>query len=478
MRPSDPPRLLLGWLLCATLLSAAEIRVDGLGWLANRQAQNTLQLLLGEQRRAALDASAVEDAALILFSQLTDEGYLEPTVTALITPAAGEPLTHVFDARLDRPLPRPLAAQAVEFRIERGRRFLLHTLSFTGLQALTPEAAREFFVGETMLIPLAASRIYAPGRLNRAVGNLQNELRQRGYAEAVVTHDAPQIDPATGRVDVAVQVQEGPPWRVHALHYDIADHSPAPDVIAPPAGEPWTSLWRQDVLTALRRWYYRQGHPDVQIRLAPDSAPVAGGERRVTVTAHITPGPQVHIGDVTFTGHTHTYEPLLRRTVRIESGDPLNPIRLDFAQTRLARLGVFDHIGVDYAPGADDTREVNFSVREGRRKEVNLLFGYGSYEQARGGVELRHFNAFGRAHTSTLKLVQSMKSSQGDLLYSVPELFGTTVGRQHPPVRAAPRGAVLSPAGIRRQCLAALAAWPEQQPHHRLYFPAAPQHRQ
>lgn len=427
MRPSDPPRLLLGWLLCATLLSAAEIRVDGLGWLANRQAQNTLQLLLGEQRRAALDASAVEDAALILFSQLTDEGYLEPTVTALITPAAGEPLTHVFDARLDRPLPRPLAAQAVEFRIERGRRFLLHTLSFTGLQALTPEAAREFFVGETMLIPLAASRIYAPGRLNRAVGNLQNELRQRGYAEAVVTHDAPQIDPATGRVDVAVQVQEGPPWRVHALHYDIADHSPAPDVIAPPAGEPWTSLWRQDVLTALRRWYYRQGHPDVQIRLVPDSAPVAGGERRVTVTAHITPGPQVHIGDVIFTGHTHTYEPLLHRTVRIESGDPLNPIRLDFAQTRLARLGVFDHIGVDYAPGADDTRDVNFSVREGRRKEVNLLFGYGSYEQARGGVELRHFNAFGRAHTSTLKLVQSMKSSQGDLLYSVPELFGTTV---------------------------------------------------
>jgi outer membrane protein assembly factor BamA len=88
---------------------------------------------------------------------------------------------------------------------------------------------------------------------------------------------------------------------------------------------------------------------------------------------------------------------------------------------------VFDRIDVTYAPGPDDTRDLNFAVREGRRREVNLLAGYGSYEQLRGGVELRHFNAFGRAHTSSLKLVQSMKSSQGDVLYSVPELFGTTV---------------------------------------------------
>lgn len=427
MRPSNHPRLLLVWLVLITLLPAAEIRVKGLGWIENRKAQNTLELLLGEQRRAALEASAIEDAALILFSQLSDEGYLEPTVTAVITNATGDQMMHAFDARLDQPLPRPLAAQAVEFRIERGRRFLLHTITFTGLRALTPETAREFFVGETMLIPFAASRIYAPGRLNRALGNLENELRQRGYAEAVVTHDELQIDSVTGHVAVAVIVQAGLPWRVQALHYHLADNGPAPAIVAPPAGEPWTSLWRQDVSTALRRWYYQLGYPDVQIRLVPDAAPVIGGEHRVTVTADITPGPLVRIGAIHFTGHAHTYEPLLRRTVRIESGELLNPIRLDFAKTRLARLGVFDHIKVEAVPGAADTRDVNFIVREGRRREVNLLFGYGSYEQMRGGVELRHFNAFGRAHTSSLKLVQSMKSSQGDLLYAVPELFGTTV---------------------------------------------------
>jgi outer membrane protein insertion porin family len=56
-----------------------------------------------------------------------------------------------------------------------------------------------------------------------------------------------------------------------------------------------------------------------------------------------------------------------------------------------------------------------------------LLLGYGSYEQARAGVELRQMNLFGRAHHSRLELVESMKSSRGEYTYTVPELFGESV---------------------------------------------------
>jgi outer membrane protein assembly factor BamA len=68
---------------------------------------------------------------------------------------------------------------------------------------------------------------------------------------------------------------------------------------------------------------------------------------------------------------------------------------------------------------------VVYEVVEGRRQEVNLLAGYGSYEQLRGGVEWRHYNLFGLAHTDSLKLVESMKSSSADYTYTVPALFGT-----------------------------------------------------
>jgi outer membrane protein assembly complex protein YaeT len=430
MMPAGSHLLLGGLALaCATLLSAADIRVGGLGPLENWKARNQLRVLLGEQSTGTLDAAAVEDAALILISQLSDEGYPEARLTALITTTEGAQTEHKFDARLEEPLPRPLAVKALQFRAERGPRFLLRNIAFTGLQVITPEEAREFFIGDTMPVAFASSRIYSPGRLNRALGNLQAELRQRGYADATVTLGHLETDGATGSVDLSVVVQEGLPWRVTALHYEVADGSTPPDVLDPPEGAPWSSPWRQDVHSALRRWYHEQGYPDVDIRLVPDAAPSAPGddEKRVFVTAWIDPGPRVRIGAIRFTGNTRTHERLLQRTARIKPGEDFNPIRVDFAQARLARLGVFDRIDTAYVARTDGTRDIDFLVQESRRQEVNLLFGYGSYEQLRGGVELLHRNVFGRAQSSSLRFVQSMKSSQGDLLHAVPELFGTTV---------------------------------------------------
>ena len=68
-----------------------------------------------------------------------------------------------------------------------------------------------------------------------------------------------------------------------------------------------------------------------------------------------------------------------------------------------------------------------FTVREGRETESNLLFGYGSYEQLRGGMEYRRWNLLGRAHQSRLLLLQSMKSTRGEYTYTVPEFFGESV---------------------------------------------------
>jgi outer membrane protein insertion porin family len=422
--------LLLGGIFSSAILApAAEITVNGLGWLDNRQANNTLKLLLGEQRHTALDASAIEDASLILFSQLDADGYLNPTVTAVVTQADGSQLSHELNARLDDPMPRPLAAEKVELNVTKGQRYSLRDVEFTGLTVLTRDAAREFFLGEGMLIALPSTRIYSPGRLRRSLSNLQEELRQRGYAEASVTlADDVSIDSENGHVTARISVIEGAPWRVREVTIKLPEGTePLPDLTVTPTGEAWNALWRQNTSNAIRQRYYRAGYPDVQVRLVPHANAPAEGERSVAVTAEISPGPQVTFGEVRFNGNKHTKESVLRRLTRLEEGAPLNPIRVDNAQSRLGRLGVFSNIEANYDPEEGPTRDVVFELTEGRRKDVNLLFGYGSYEQLRGGIEFNNYNVFGRAHTSSLKLVQSMKSSQGEHLYTVPELFGSSV---------------------------------------------------
>ncbi len=420
---------LAGALLAAAVgLQAADVRVRGLGLLADRRAQQTLRLLLGPQRQAALDAGAIEDAGLILFSQLTDQGYLQPAVTAEVTRADGTRGSYPIEAMLEHPLPRPLAATALTLRVRRGVRSTLEAVEFTGLTSLPAATARDFFVGETMLFPSAAGRIYSPARLRRSVASLVEALRRSGHAEAAAEVAGLQTDARTGRTRVRIRVSEGAVWRVTALEFAIADGSAPPAGLADRrTGLPWSELWRQDTLAAIRRWYDQRGHPDVDIRLTPRAAPPAGGRRDVTVVAAVAPGPLVRLGRIRIHGNAHTREPMIRRLIRARPGELLNPVELDDATARLARLGVFSNIALRYDPPTGPVRDAVYDLTEGSRQELDLLAGYGSYEQLRAGIEWRHDNLFGRANTNDLRFVQSMKSTRLDTTYTVPELFGTEV---------------------------------------------------
>jgi outer membrane protein assembly factor BamA len=135
----------------------------------------------------------------------------------------------------------------------------------------------------------------------------------------------------------------------------------------------------------------------------------------------------VRVGEVRFEGNDHTHLSILRDRVSVKPGDPLDPVSLEQTRHRLSRLGVFDAVDLRYDPADGEVRNPVFDLREGPGYEMNLLAGYGSYEQLRGGVEFRQMNLFGHAHQSRLELVKSMKSTRGEYTYAVPGLFGEVV---------------------------------------------------
>jgi translocation and assembly module TamA len=171
-----------------------------------------------------------------------------------------------------------------------------------------------------------------------------------------VTPGEPQIDRATGAVRVRIAVREGPRWQVTALQFAIADGGEAPAGIAGErTGRPWTSLWRQDTLTAIRRWYFTRGHPDVQVTLAAQTFPAADGSTAVTVTARVVPGPEVRVGRVRFAGNARTRDATLRRLVPVQPGALLDPIKFNDSQARISQLGVFRSVDLRYDPAAAAT---------------------------------------------------------------------------------------------------------------------------
>jgi outer membrane protein insertion porin family len=404
---------------------AAKLSVSGLGWWDNRQQRLALERILGEDRGTVIDANTVEDAVLMIVSSLAGEGFLRPTIRARLTLTDGRSETFDFDASLTTLLPRELAVKAVRLEVKQGVRSMVHGIEISGITAIKHEEAVGYFRPNEVPLVGHEARAYSPARLRRSQDALTEALRQAGYAEAVVKATVVRDDERTGRVDVSVVVTEGPRWMVSAVKVEGSQGTGVDSVVR--IEKPWSRLWQQDTTEQVRREFYEKGYADVRLLMTPVASEPVDGRRDVTVTVSVTPGPKVKLGAVRFEGNEHTKESVMRRRVRAETGEPLNPLKLERSRYRLARLGAFDTVELAYEPPAGDVRDAVFSVTELPRWNASLLAGYGSYEQLRGGVELEQTNLFGRAHSSRLQLVQSMKSSRGEYNYTVPELFGESI---------------------------------------------------
>ena len=409
-------------------LCAATIDVDGAGFLRDRELRTALVRVVDARAKQALDANAIEDAAVILVSALGEEGFQKPKIEIEAALAGGEQRRFTFDPTFASPLPRPLSAEKVSFHLSLGVRSHIASVAVSGLTAIDPERARGFFRNDSTLFGTERANAYSPAKVNRGVDALLGELRQAGFAEAQVRADIARDD--RGAIALQVTVRQGPRWLVDGvvLQFD----GPAPEGLPQPEdwrGKAWSPTLEQNLREASRQAFYHAGFPDVGVHVAADTAAAdpATNSKRTDVTVTIVPGPHVVVGTVRFEGNTVTRESVLRRRVPLAAGAALDPVALERGRYRISRLGVFDAVDLHYEPQEGTTRDPVYSVREGQRYEANLLFGYGSYEQFRGGVEYRQMNILGLAHQSRLELVQSMKSTSGDYSYTVPELFGESL---------------------------------------------------
>jgi Outer membrane protein/protective antigen OMA87 len=431
-------RLAAVWLTVASAAAAgglgakpAELEVHGFGFFKDRELRQAVGMLLGdESRRETFDASFVEDAALVLNSELVEQGFFEAKVRATWTDTDGRSGGAEIDAELSRPLPRPLTVGKLRLEARPGRRAVVEEVRFEGLSVLTQEEAEAFFRPRAGLFTPDEVRAWSPERVRRAAAQLREALRARGHAEATVSVPDTSPDPATGEVRLTVRVNPGPLWRVTAWRAEVADEGELPGG-APRGllGSPWTRTLEQDQAQALRSLYHEKGYADARVSwVAEPGVATANGERPVTAVAKVEPGRPWRIGAVRTEGAEKTRAKLMEERLRLEAGAPYDPQAIDAARLRLARLGVFRRVDVDGVAGTEPgEREVVFRVEEDASWQAAWTLGYGSYEQLRGSVELTRSNLWGLAHRDRVELGQSMKASRGEYRYTVPTLFDDTV---------------------------------------------------
>lgn len=422
--------LLLNSAFAAEEIEPAKLKVSGYGFFGNLELKALLKTFDEKSKsREFYDANFIEDAALILISRVNRDGYLEPTIAAHLTLEDGSTLTYRWQETIVEPLPRPTKAKSVEFEIYKGVFYFFDTIEFEGLQAVSVDDAKAFFVERGALVKFKKARAFTQSRLDRGVSSLAEVLQRKGFDEAEVSVAQLYKNDQTGAVNVTIRAKEGPQFKVRSFEKKIfygTNQEPA-QVSTVATNVIYSKVWQQDFAQRLRATNFHRGYPDTTVEIVSTNRTPTNALVLLDLTAKINSGEQIRLGKVKFSGAKKTKESVLRRRVHLKKRSLLDRIDVDEGRYRLARLGIFDSVGVKYDRVDEHTRDVIYELQEGKDVDVSMLFGFGTYELLRVGFEVNQYNVFGRAHHARLRVAQSFKSSSAEYLYTMPEFIGEDV---------------------------------------------------
>ena len=402
----------------------AKVKVSGFGFVGNREMARLLRdFQISGKMPVTIDRTFVEDAALVLVARATDEGYLQAALRGDFTMTNGSRQQFMWTNVLDIFLPPDFAARYARFELVPGVRSYYRNIQFEGLEAMSRRQALSYFVGTDVLLQLKRNRIFTPRDLNSSLAALREAYNRIGYQNASVSTNKVVWNERTGAVDVEIEIREGLPVMVRSVEVTIENSQQTKRRVTP--NKPYSELWQQNFVQSLRREQQMKGYPDTSVGIKVLNRETNGASIHVDLAAQVNPGNPVRLGEVIFKGNTNTKTSVLESRVKLDEGELLNVVEAEASRQRLAQLGIFNSVSLQYEEIDEQSRNVVYEFREGKAITLSVLGGYGSYEKLRGGLEFQNRNVFGLAHDVRIRGVQSFKSSEGDLLYTVPAVFGS-----------------------------------------------------
>jgi translocation and assembly module TamA len=149
--------------------------------------------------------------------------------------------------------------------------------------------------------------------------------------------------------------------------------------------------------TALQEQGYAFAKVDPPVAYEDAEAPV------LDLTFHVVTGPKATVGQIRIVGLQRVHESLVRKRLRLRTGELFRPSAIERARQDILALNVFAQVSVQLGQKVDDSGgvPVTFRVRERLRHALTANTAYSSDLGASGGVSWTDRNVFGNAEQLT-----------------------------------------------------------------------------
>ncbi|MEX0332827.1 MAG: outer membrane protein assembly factor [Puniceicoccaceae bacterium] len=425
---------LVASLLLASSLANAQtrIKVTGLGLFGNLDMERRLSFLSGafEEEIYIMDARELEDSVYSILQQLKRDGHPNPVVKAAIAFADGRNVEHSWT------LPFKSVARiesyrggidSVTFACTPGILNIYRSVDVTGVEALDPDTIEDYFLPSGSLFTRKADLAFTEGNLNRRVARLLTALKAKGYMDASETGREISRDPATGEVEVILEIEQGPIYFVGNQSIQVTEGTEPIDAQfeSGQSGQIFNHEWLRRFRQKLLNEYYADGYPDARLFIEREltASPDQPDAVLVNLSCRIDRGQPAQLVAIEFEPEDLLKQSILRRTAEISVQQPFDLLAVEEGRRNLLSLGVLKDVDLEQRQVAPGERAVRYTMTPLDRMTLHLRAGWGSYERARVGLRWEHLNLWNRAHRYDLDVQVSTKSANADLTYVIPHFF-------------------------------------------------------
>jgi len=286
---------------------------------------------------------------------------------------------------------------------------------------------------------IVAAGLDIEGWLDRTL--IERTLRQvyneEGFLKAEIVGRPLTIEGTIGVLPV--DIKEGPRAQVTALVFDGVAKPQLPQVekaaaLTTPA--PYVVADVNEARVRIEEQYRRQGFNDAEVEVEPAVAP----DDTVTLTFHVTEGPQQVLQAVELTGNEVTSDKVLTQALRFELGQPADLDEWALARKRLYDTNVFRLVDIQSVPDGELVNGVQpvkavvkveeypawsfrygFQIEGERRAELDE---FTSSRNAGVVSELRTPNLFGRALSGGIFGMYQRDRQDASVYLGTSRLFG------------------------------------------------------
>jgi len=302
--------------------------------------------------------------------------------------------------------------RTVTFSVEEGPQVRLARIELAGNAAFPTAELLTLFAAPHNGWLVEREPLFVAAQIDAGVAAVRDQYLGSGYLDARVTKPAITFSGDRTKATVTVAITEGVRYVVRevSFHGDLLPEA-APLLAAIQDELVGQAFFRRRKLALRSRileGYGNLGYPEVAVEVAERRSPTGGD---VALTATITSGPLVTIGEIAIAGNEKTRGRVIRRHLHFRPGDrySLDARRASFRE--LYRTGLFSKVELTIEPrAAGEGALLTVHVTELPSREVYVEPGWGSYELLRLRAGVRDKNLLGTGRVVGLEASGSAKA--------------------------------------------------------------------